>query len=82
MLLYIGRRCKTSNILEVKMKRCTVRDIAKLAGCSPYVVRKLERTGYLRCRRNYNNWRVFMDPEGTAKSIRKLLGESVATDDK
>ena len=60
------------------MKRWTVRDIADLAGCSPYLVRKLDRMGYLRCGRNYNNWRVFMDPEGTAKSIRKLLGESVA----
>ena len=60
------------------MKRCTVRDIARLAGCSPYLVRKLDRKGYLRCKRNYNNWRVFMDPEGTAKSIRHLLGENVA----
>ena len=62
--------------------RSTVRDIAKLADCSPYLVRKLDRKGYLKSGRNYNNWRVFMDPEGTAKSIRKLLGESVATDDK
>ena len=58
--------------------RSTVRDVAKLADCSPYLVRKLDRKGYLKSRRNYNGWRVFMDPEGTAKSIRHLLGESVA----
>ena len=58
--------------------RSTVRDIAKLADCSPYLVRKLDRNGYLKSRRNYNNWRVFTDPEVTAKLIRQLLGENVA----
>ena len=58
--------------------RSTVRDIARLADCSPYLVRKLDRKGYLKSRRNYNNWRVFTDPEVTAKLIRQLLGENVA----
>ena len=56
--------------------RSTVRDIAKLADCSPYLVRKLDRKGYLKSRRNYNNWRVFTDPEVTAKLIRQLLGDA------
>ena len=58
--------------------RSTVRDIARLADCSPYLVRKLDRKGYLKSGRNYNNWRVFTDPEVTAKLIRQLLGENVA----
>ena len=58
--------------------RSTVRDVAKLADCSPYLVRKLDRKGYLKSRRNYNGWRVFTDPEVTAKLIRQLLGENVA----
>ena len=57
--------------------RSTVRDVAKLADCSPYLVRKLDRKGYLKSRRNYNNWRVFTDPEVTAKLIRQLLGENI-----
>ena len=58
--------------------RSTVRDIARLADCSPYLVRKLDRKGYLKSGRNYNNRRVFTDPEVTAKLIRQLLGENVA----
>ena len=58
--------------------RFTVRDVANLADCSPYLVRRLANLGYLKSRRNYNGWRVFMDPEGTAKLIRQLLGENVA----
>ena len=54
--------------------RFTVRDVAKLADCSPYLVRKLDRMGYLRCGRNYNNWRVFTDPEVTAKIDSAIAG--------
>ena len=61
--------------------RSTVRDIARLADCSPYLVRKLDRKGYLKSRRNYNGWRFFTDPEVTAKLIRQLLGENVADEE-
>lgn len=64
------------------MKRGTVRDVAKLANCSLYLVRRLENLGYVKSGRDYKNWRIFTNPEATAKMIRKLLGESVATDDK
>ena len=58
--------------------RFTVRDVATLADCSPYLVRRLANLGYLKCGRDYKNWRIFTDPELAARSIRQLLGENVA----
>ena len=58
--------------------RYTVGDVAKLAGCSSYLVRRLNNLGYLKCGRDYRNRRIFTDPDRTAKAIRELLGENVA----
>jgi len=62
--------------------RYTVGDVAKLAGCSSYLVRRLNNLGYLKCGRDYRNRRIFTDPDRAAKAIRKLLGENSITDDK
>lgn len=58
--------------------RYTVGDVAKLAGCSSYLVRRLNNLGYLKCGRDYRNRRIFTDPDRAAKAIRQLLGENVA----
>ena len=58
--------------------RYTVGDVARLAGCSSYLVRRLNNLGYLKCGRDYRNRRIFTDPDRTAKAIRELLGENVA----
>ena len=58
--------------------RYTVGGVAKLAGCSSYLVRRLNNLGYLKCGRDYRNRRIFTDPDRTAKAIRELLGENVA----
>ena len=58
--------------------RYTVGDVARLAGCSSYLVRRLNNLGYLKCGRDYRNRRIFTDPDRAAKAIRQLLGENVA----
>jgi len=59
--------------------RYTVGDVAKLADCSSYLVRRLNNLGYLKCGRDYRNRRIFIDPDRAAKAIRELLGENVVT---
>jgi len=41
------------------MHKLTVSEVAKELDCHPETVRRLERRGILRAKRNYRNFRVF-----------------------
>ena len=56
-----------------RMKRTTVKAIADMAKCSPHTVRKLADRGYIEARRDYNGWRIFLEPMQTAETVRQLL---------
>ena len=55
------------------MHRFTVNDIAKSAGCSAHLVRKLADDGLVESKRDYNGWRIFVDPEQAVEVIQKLV---------
>lgn len=55
------------------MERTTVKDIARIAQCSPHTVRKYADKGHIKSNRDLNGWRIFPNPEQAATTIRKLL---------
>ena len=55
------------------MRRFTVNDIAKSAGCSAHLVRKLADDGFVESKRDYNGWRIFADPEQAVRVIHKMI---------
>ena len=56
------------------MERYTVKTISKLAGCHPQTVRRLADLGLITCERDFNQWRIFNNPDQAAKLVRQLLG--------
>ena len=56
------------------MRRYTVKNISKLAGCHPQTVRRLADLGLITCERDFNQWRIFNNPDQAAKLVRQLLG--------
>ena len=58
---------------KIKTVRNTVGEIARLAPCSQYLVRRFADSGHLKTVKDYNGWRIFPDPEGTIMTLRRLL---------
>ena len=56
------------------MLRVKVGDIAKLAGCSPYFIRRFADGGHIKSVRDINDWRIFPEPGQAVKIIQRLLG--------
>ena len=56
------------------MRRYTVKTISKLAGCHPQTVRRLADLGRITCERDFNQWRIFNNPDQVAGLVRQLLG--------
>ena len=53
--------------------RITVKDIAELAQCSEHLVRKLADMDIIYAHRDHNGWRVFQNPEETARKVKELV---------
>jgi len=56
------------------MGRYTLKTISKLAGCHPQTVRRLADLVLISCERDFNQWRIFNNPNQTALLVRQLLG--------
>ena len=65
------------------MERTTAQDIANLANVNVKTVRKIADKGLVESRRDYNNWRVFPNPQQAAETIQRLLlGETTEPEHK
>ena len=58
---------------KIKTGRNTVGVIASRVPCSEYIVRRFADSGHLEMVRDYNGWRVVLDPEQAVATLRKLL---------
>lgn len=63
------------------MKRAFPADIAKAAGVSPSVVRKLADSGIIEMKRDWNGWRWTDNPLKAVRTVRRLLSGGLASSD-
>ena len=65
---------------KTRTNRHTVGEIARLAGCSEYHVRRFADSGHLISIKDFNGWRVFPNPDQAVANLRQLLAISFKTD--
>jgi len=58
---------------KIKTVRNTVGEIARLAPCSQYLVRRFADSGHLTSVKDYNGWRIFPNSEEAVATLRRLL---------